>query len=128
MIWWRSKGAAMRRKLTPNRLGGLTVGTLHVKQVGPPDEEGDVDVGLKVPVDNDTDSILDVTLYLQALDEDGFEIADDSIGGFVPPGTKGFGLAGLCRWVKGRDYKRIAEWRLKEWSVYPVDPDGQRRD
>ena len=98
-------------------LGKVSIGRLRVKMSDRPDSDGDIHIAATAPVDNLTSNLLEVTLYFQGLDADGFEVETMKLEGLVPAGARSHSLSDTSSWVKATAYKRISLWQLRKFFV-----------
>lgn len=89
----------------------VTVGKIATRLRGEPDDAGDVSFAVAVDVTNDTQQAVEVTVDLQAVDQDGFELTDLTLYGSLGPGeTKRLSDQ---RYMPHRDYLAIAKWQVE---------------
>ena len=74
------------------------------------DEDGDMELAIKATVENGSGGE-DITIWIQGVDAEGFEVEDTYLDGNVPPG----GSRTLTRkiLIKGELYKQISRWQVK---------------
>lgn len=74
------------------------------------DEDGDVQLAIKATVENGSDSE-DITIWLQGVDAEGFEVEDAYLEGNIPVGGSQT-LTGKIL-IKGELYKQISRWQVR---------------
>lgn len=90
----------------------LEVGPVEAKVVSGPDEDGDLLVAIKVTVTNNSDSEQTVTLEIQALDSEDFEVFECDLSGTIGPGTTR--AITDTDYINAEIYKTISQWRVED--------------
>lgn len=97
----------------------LAMGAPVTKQVTRPDSSGDVWYAVKLPVVNKTASYLLVTVELQAVDKDGFELDTVTLTEVLPPSS----TATLTdkTYMSYAQYRSIATWQVRDSGERQID-------
>jgi len=122
-----TRGTEMRTRIEPDKhtprptdraspsTATVETGAISSRQMSPPDSSGDVWYSVKVDVKNPSPKYFYVSLYVQAVDKDGFELATVSLASFIPP-RKSFVLTDRT-YMAQRDFDGIDKWRVKGISA-----------
>jgi hypothetical protein len=99
---------------------GIEIGNPEHKILGGPDEDGDLEISVKISIRNTAEPDLTVQVFVQALDKDGFEVFDILLSDIV----KGGQTRTLSDWqyIKQGVYRSIQAWRVEEVTVRPGSP------
>ena len=90
----------------------LDVGTVEAKVVAGPDEDGDLQVSIRVTVTNNADSERAVKLEIQALDSEEFEVFECDLEGKIGPQTTR--SITDTQYINSEIYQSISQWRVDE--------------
>lgn len=88
----------------------IEISDIATKLVSSPDSSGDVYYAIKADVTNNGQK-QDVRVELQAVDSDGFEVADLTLRGDIPPGTSK--VLTDKKYMQETAYKSIKNWQIK---------------
>jgi len=105
----------------PPRLG-IEVATPEHKVIDGPNEDGDLDLSVKVMVKNTLDMDESVQIVVQAVDRDDFEVLEVVMSGPIRAG-KARPLSQSA--VLQQDaYRTIVAWRVEEVTITALPQDG----
>lgn len=97
---------------TPATTSDLEFGEVYAKVVSGPDEDGDLEISIRVTVINNSDSEQDVDLSIQGLDSDEFEVYETDLEGKVGP--KSQQSITDTDFIDAEVYQTITHWRIEE--------------
>lgn len=93
----------------------VTVGTIAAKLRGDPDDAGEVCFAIVADVTNHTRNPVEVSVDIQAVDDEGFELMDLTLRGPLGPGETR--RLSDQDYMRHKDYLAIAKWQVEEVSV-----------
>lgn len=88
------------------------VSGLAHKVLGGPDDDGDLEISIKVNVLNKTAKVLDAKVYVRAVDNDGFEVFDVQLTGKV--GARESRVLTDTQFINEKLYKTIVKWEIED--------------
>lgn len=88
----------------------IEVSDIATKITSKPDSSGDIYYAIKATVKNNSDSPR-VSVTLQAIDREGFEINDITLRGKIAQGSER--ILTDKTYMNHSDYKRIRKWQIK---------------
>ena len=91
---------------------GVEVGDVFARVVSGPDEDGELYVSIKVSVTNNTEEEKRVSLSIQGLDSDEFEVYETSLAGTIGPGETG--TITDTDYIEKEVYESIYQWRVEK--------------
>ena len=105
----------------PPRLG-IEVATPEHKVIDGPNEDGDLDLSVKVMVKNTLDMDESVQIVVQAVDRDDFEVLEVVMSGPIRAG-KARPLSQSAM-LQQDAYRTIVAWRVEEVTITALPQDG----
>jgi len=97
---------------SPGACPDLDMGPVEARIVSGPDEDGELLISIKVDVANRSDSEVALSLDIQALDGEGFEVFESHLAGKVGPNT--FETITDTDYIEKDVYESISRWRIDE--------------
>lgn len=91
---------------------GLEVSGLAHKVLSGPDDEGDLEISVKVSVRNTTEADRDAEVIIRAVDKEEFEVFEARLTGKVKAGQTR--ILTDTQFIREKLYKSIARWETEE--------------
>jgi hypothetical protein len=101
---------------------GIEIAAPEHKVLDGPNEDGDLDLSVKVMVKNTLDMDESVQIVVQALDRDDFEVLEVVLAGPIRAG-KARPLTQSAM-LNHDAYRSIVAWRVEEVSITALPPEG----
>jgi len=91
---------------------GLEASGLAHKVLSGPDDDGDLEISVKVTVRNTTESDVDAEVGVHAVDKEDFEVFDVRLSGKVKAGQTR--VLSDTQFITEKLYKSIARWEIED--------------
>jgi len=91
---------------------GLEFSGLAHKVLGGPDSDGDLEISVKLNVNNTTARVMDVKVVVRAVDSEGYEVFDVQLTGKV--NARETRILTDSQYINEKLYKTIVRWEIEE--------------
>ena len=91
---------------------GLEFSGLAHKVLGGPDDDGDIEISVKVSVRNATDTDQDAEVVVRAVDKEDYEVFEVQLTGKVKAGQTR--VLTDTQFISEKRYKSIVRWEIEE--------------
>jgi hypothetical protein len=90
------------------------------KILQPADKDGDIEIAIKVTVQNTSETEVEVKTIIQGIDREGFEVFEVRLSDAVKAGQSR--VLTDSDFLQERRFKSIVRWRVEEVTVRPGQP------
>ena len=99
---------------------GIEVDEPECKILQPADKDGDIEIAIKVTVQNTSETEAEVKTIIQGIDREGFEVFEVRLSDAVKAGQSR--VLTDSDFMQERRFKSIVRWRVEEVTVRPGQP------
>ena len=96
---------------------GIEVDEPECKILQPADKDGDLEFALKVTVQNNSDTEMEVKTIIQGIDREGFEVFEVRLSDAIKAGKSR--VLTDSDFLQERRFKSIVRWRVEELTARP---------